>query len=177
MAVNLLEFLYDTNDQFAEKADKLVKKWRVGIASCLEETDLIVYSMYSKFLSTDLSDYASITTQEVINVMNSIVNIFNITNVTINSGDVINYITNTTVNNIYSTTVIYQAPSYSTTYSIADAGDITINHGLNKFNPTVTVTDTATGSRIRVEVGITEITANQIVLSFSSASSGDITIM
>ena len=52
-----------------------------------------------------------------------------------------------------------------------------INHGLNKFNPTVTVTDTSTGSRIRVEVGITETSANQVVLSFSSASSGDITIM
>lgn len=176
MAVNLLEFLYDTNDDFATKVEKLIKNWRVGITCCLTETDLVVYSMYSKFLSTDLSDY-SITTQEVLNVMNSIVNIFNITNVTINSEDTINYITNNTINNIYSTTVIYQAPSYSTTYTIGSAGDITINHGLNKFNPTVTVTDTSTGSRIRVEVGITETSANQVVLSFSSASSGDITIM
>jgi len=176
VAVNLLEFLYDTNDDFATKVEKLIKNWRVGITSCLTETDLVVYSMYSKFLSTDLSDY-SITTEEVLNVLNSIVNIFNITNVTINSGDTINYITNNTINNIYSTTVIYQAPSYTTTYSIADAGDITINHGLNKFNPTVTVTDTSTGSRIRVEVGITETSMNQVVLSFSSASSGDITIM
>ena len=176
MAVNLLDFLYDTNDEFATKAQNLVRCWRVGITNCLTETDLVVYSMYAKFLSTDLTDY-NITSEEVINVMNSIINIFNITNVAVDNSTTITYITNQTINNIYSETIINEVPSYSGTYAGIDVFDVAVNHGLNKFNPTIIVTDTSTGSRIRVEVGITEIDENNIVLSFASTSSGDYKIM
>lgn len=177
MDVNLLDFLYDTNDEFATKAHNLIKCWRVGLKSCIAETDLVIYSMYAKLLSTDLTDYTSITTDDIIGIMNSVVNIFNITNIVVNAGDTITYITNNTTNIVYNTTTIYEAPSYSTTYSGVNAFDVTVTHGLNKFNPTVIVTDTSTGTRIRVEVGIVEISQNIVVISFSSTSSGDITIM
>lgn len=176
MAVSLLDFLYDTNDVFATKAENLLKCWRVGITSCLTETDLVVYSMYAKMLSTDLTDY-NITSEEVIAVMNSVINIFNITNVTVDNSTVINYITNPTVTYVYTETIVNEIPSYSGTYTGSDAFDVTVIHGLNKFNPTVIVTDTSTGSRIRIEVGITEVDANTIVLSFASTSSGDYKIM
>ena len=176
MAVSLLDFLYDTNEVFAEKAYNLIKCWRVGITNCLTETDLVVYSMYAKLLSTDLTDY-NITSEEVITVMNSIVNIFNITNVTIDNSTVITYITNPTVTYVFTETIINEVPSYSGTYAGVDVFDVTVNHGLNKLNPTVIVTDTSTGSRIRVEVGITEVDANNIILSFASTSSGDYKIM
>jgi hypothetical protein len=176
VAVSLLDFLYDTNEDFAEKAYTLIKNWRVGITSCACETDLVIYTMYSKFLSTDLTDYGY-TDDDIISVMNSIINIFNITNVVINEGDTITYITNTTTNIVYNTTIVYEAPSYSGVYSGVDEFTVTVNHNLNKTNPTVIVTDTATGSRIRVEVGITETDANILVLSFSSTSSGDYKIM
>jgi len=176
VAVNLLDFLYDTNDVFATKAQNLVRCWRVGITNCLTETDLVVYTMYAKLLSTDLTDY-NITSEEVINVMNSIVNIFNITNVSIDNSTTINYITNSTINEIYVTNIINQIPTYTTTYTGVGAFTITVVHGLGKYNPTVIVTDTSTGSRIRVEVGIVETDNNTVVLSFSSDSSGDITIM
>lgn len=176
MAVSLLDFIYGTNEVLAEKAYNLIKCWRIGIKSCTNEADLVVLSMYMKFLTTDLTDY-NITTAEVQNVINSIINIFNITNVVVEEGDIINYITNTTTNIVYNTTVINEAPSYTMNYSGVGIFTITVNHGLGKLNPTVIVTDTSTGSRVRIEVGITETDSNTIVLSFSSDSSGDITVM
>ena len=177
MAVSLLDFLYDTNDEFATKAQNLLKRWRVGIKDTSTEMNLVVYSMYAKLLGTDLSDYSTITTDDVITIMNNIVNIFNINNITYNAGDVITYITNNTTNIVYNNTVIFEAPSYYITYTGIGAFDVTVNHGLNKYNPTVIVTDTSTGSRIRVETGITETDKNTVVISFSSTSSGDITVM
>lgn len=174
--ISLIDFLYGTNELLAEKAYNLVKCWRVGVTSCIAEADLIVLSMYMKFLSTDLTDY-NITTTEVQNVINNIVNIFNINNIVVEEGDIINYITNTTTNIVYNTTVINQVASYSTTYAGVGEFTVNVNHGLSKYNCTVVVTDTSTGSRIRVEVGITETDSNNIVLSFSSDSSGEITVM
>ena len=176
MVVSLLDFLYDTNDEFATKVENLIKCWRVGISSCSNENDLVIYNMYAKLLSTDLTDY-NITPTEIIDIMNNIVNIFNISNVIITEGDVINYITNSTTNIVYNTVIVNEVPSYPGIYTGIDEFTVSINHRLNKFNPTVIVTDTSTGTRIRVEVGITEIDANNITLSFASTSSGDYKIM
>jgi len=176
MAISLIDFLYGTNEVLAEKAYNLVKCWRVGVTSCIAEADLIVLSMYMKFLSTDLTDY-NITVTEVQEVINNIVNIFNINNIVVEEGDIINYITNTTTNIVYNTTIINEVASYTTTYAGIGVFTVNVNHGLDKYNCTVVVTDTSTGSRIRVEVGIVETDTNNIVLSFSSDSSGEITIM
>lgn len=176
MAVNLLDFLYDTNNDFANKVESLIKGWRVGISCCTSETELLIYNMYARLLSTDLTDY-NITSSEIIGIMNNIINIFNINNVVVNEGDTITYVTNTVTNVVYNTTIINEVPSYSGTYSGIGEFVVNVNHALNKLNPTVIVTDTSTGNRFRVEVGITEINADNIVLSFSSTSSGDYKIM
>ena len=177
MAVSMLDFIYGTNDTFAEKAFNLVKCWRIGIKSCINETDLVVLSMYMKVLETDLTDY-NITSNEVRDIVNSIINIFNITNVVVEEGDIITYLTNNTYVTTYiDNSTIVDLPSYFTTYSVVGTQNLQVVHGLNKYNTTVTVTDTSGGGRVRVDVGIVEINENMIMLSFASTSAGEIKVM
>jgi hypothetical protein len=75
------------------------------------------------------------------------------------------------------TTVINEVASYTMSYSGIGEFTVTVPHGLDKYNCTVVVTDTSTGTRVRKEVGITETDVDTIVLSFSNDSSGDITVM
>lgn len=171
MAVDIVDFLYSTNETLAERAYSLVKQWRVGIYSCTCETDLIVLSMYLDFLSTDLTDY-NITATEVRGVINNIINIFNITNVTIDEGDIINYITTNNIVNNYVTEIVTEVPSYSGTYSGVGAFTVTINHGLGQTDCTVIVTDTSGATKVRVYPSITETDSDTIVLGFDSTSSG-----
>ena len=170
----MIDFLYGTNETLTEKAYNLIKCWRVGVNSCHSETDLIVLSMYLKVLSTDLTDY-NITTTEVRTIINHIINIFNITNVTVDDTDIINYITNTTVNNIYTTTTVEDVPKHFATYSGTGEFDVTVIHYLNTFNTDVKVTDTTSG-RVRVTCGITEVDENTIVCHFVTDSAGEILV-
>jgi len=66
---------------------------------------------------------------------------------------------------------------YTMSYSGIEAFDVVVNHNLNKYSPTVIVTDTSSGSRIRVYPAIVENSTNQITLSFVSTSSGIITVL
>lgn len=176
VAVSLLDFLYGTNEVLAEKAYNLVKCWRVGIKSCKTEWDLIVLSMYLEVLSTDLTNY-NITSGEVMGMINHILNIFNITNVVVNQSDVITYVTNTVVINNYVTEISVNVPRFSGTYSGVGAFTVTIAHNLDKYNCTVTVTDTSGATRTRVYPDINEIDENTIELVFTSTSSGEYEVM
>lgn len=171
MAVSLVDFLYGTNEAFAEKAYSLVKCWRVGIKSCKNEWDLIVLSMYLDVLTTDLTDY-NITATEVRSIITSIINIFNITNVTIEEGDIISYITTNNIVNNYVTEIITEVPSYEGVYSGVNNFTVTVNHGLGQFNCNVVVTDTSGASKVRVYPSITDIDEDTITLEFESTSSG-----
>lgn len=171
MAVSLIDFLYGTNETFAEKAYSLVKCWRVGIKSCKNEWDLIVLSMYLDVLTTDLTDY-NITATEVRTIINSIINIYLITSVTIEEGDIIQYIGGDTVITNYFPVTVVEVPSYEGIYSGVDNFTVTINHGLGQFNCNVVVTDTSGASKVRVYPSITDTDEDTITLTFESTSSG-----
>ena len=174
MAVNLLDFITSTNDTFATKAQNLARCWRLGMTSCKGENDLIAVGMYLKVLSTDLTDY-NFTTTEIRSIIDSIVNIYNITNVTIEESDIITYITNTDINNVYIQNTYIDPEEYVVSYSGTGSFTVTVNHPFAKYGVTVIVTDT-TGVRTRVEAGITETNENTVVVSFASDSTGTITI-
>lgn len=174
---SLSDFIEEASYCFVKKSSLLASMFKTGYPKYIRtQNDITVLGMYFFVLRRIGMNYA-LTEDQVNSIMTHILKICNNGNTglpdaaQVISGSIIGGGTTP------GTTEYIPPVIYTMNYSGIESFTVTVNHNLNKWSPTVIVTDTSTGSRIRVYPAIVENSVNQVTLSFVSTSSGTITVL
>lgn len=175
--ITLAEFIEEASYCFVKKTSLLSSMFKTGYANFSTlQTDITVLGMYFYVLRNIGMNYA-LTEDEITAIMNHILRICNNGNTGLPdaaeaiSGSIIAPGTGP------GTTIVIPPVIFTMNYSGIEEFTVTVTHNLDKWSPTVIVTDTSGPSRVRVYPAITEDSANQLTLSFVSTSSGVITVL
>ena len=176
MDANLIDFYAGTNQAYVNRVVHLIKHWRIGTQAnlCKVETDLNVVTMYFNFLQGVGSTGYGATSTQVTNVINNLITILQITNVTIDASTIINNVDNSVTN--YYVTDTTEITVATGSYSGSDTFTVTIVHNLGKNYPTVEVFETSGIELIQVYPEVVVVDMNTVELNFTSTSSGKYSI-
>ena len=175
--MTLAEFIEEASYCFVKKTSLLASMFKTGYPNYVKvQNDITVLGMYFFVLRRIGMNYA-LTEDEVTNIMTHILKICNNGNTGL--PDAAEAISGSIIGGggTGGTTEYIPPVIYTMNYSGVESFTVTVTHNLNKWSPIVIVTDTSTGSRIRVYPAIVEDSVNQLTLSFVSTSSGVITVL
>jgi len=175
----LQTFLEQANNCFVKKNSLLASMFKTGYPDYSNLlTEISVLGMYLYVLPRLGNNYA-LTADEVDKILAHILKLCRRVDVALPVGAGV--ISGTPIGGqtiiIIGETIIVQPRTYTMNYSGVETFTVDVPHGLEKWSPTVVVTDTSGSTRIRVYPSITEVDENNIILEFNSTSSGTITVM
>lgn len=173
----LQEFLEQASNCFVKKNSLLASSFKTGYSNYTQLlTEITIMGMYLYVLRRIGNNYA-LTGEQVDNIMHHILKMCRKTGTALPLGaDVIagSIIGGGTIV-IEGGDVIIQPRVFL--YSGIESFTVDIPHNLNKWSPTVVVTDTSGVEKVRVYPSIIEVDQNNIILEFNSTSSGVVTVI
>lgn len=175
----LQEFLEQANNCYVKKNSLLASAFKTGYPDYTQLlTEISIMGMYLYVLPRLGNDYA-LTGEQVDKILHHILKLCRRVDVALPVGAGV--ITGTPIGGqtiiIIGETIIVQPRVYTMNYSGVESFTVSVPHALNKWSPTVVVTDTSGSTRVRVYPSITEVDENNLTLEFNSTSSGIITVM
>ena len=176
MAITLENFLQEATYCYVKKNSLISSMFQTGYSDYESlRTDITVLGMYFWLLYRIGNDYA-LTEEEVVAIMTHILKICGRKNLEI-PGNVVGGTPIGGGDTGGGVLIDIPVEIYTMNYSGIEEFTITVNHMLGKLSPTVIVTDTTGANSVRVYPAITEISVNQLILSFVSTGAGVITVL
>lgn len=175
----LQEFLVKANNCFVKKNSLLASIFKTGYPDYINLlSEISILGMYLYVLPRLGNNYA-LTGEQVNKIFHHILKLCRRVDIALPEGAGV--VTGTPIGNqtitVFGDTTIVQTKIYTMNYSGIESFTVNVPHSLNKWSPTVVVTDTSGSTRVRVYPSIIEIDENNLILEFNSTSSGIITVM